>query len=94
MSVPFPNGEDPDSYSQDKSYEEIDDYLKNNSKDFIQFKASILAQNSKNDPISKANTINEIINSISIIPDRIKQEIYVKHCSSIMDISERFCSIR
>ena len=84
----FPNGEDPDSYSQDKSYEEIDDYLKNNSKDFIQFKASILAQNSKSDPISKANTINEIINSISIIPDRIKQEIYVKHCSSIMDISE------
>ena len=84
----FPNGEDPDSYSQDKSFDEIDDYLKNNSKDFIQFKASILAQNSKNDPISKANTINEIINSISIIPDRIKQEIYVKHCSSIMDISE------
>ena len=84
----FPNGEDPDSYSQDKSYVEIDDYLKNNSKDFIQFKASILAQNSKNDPISKANTINEIINSISIIPDRIKQQIYVKHCSSIMDISE------
>lgn len=84
----FPNGEDPDSYSQDKSFEEIDDYLKNNSKDFIQFKASVLAQNSKNDPISKANTINEIINSISIIPDRIKQEIYVKHCSSIMDISE------
>jgi len=84
----FPNGEDPDSYSQDKSFEEIDDYLKNNSKDFIQFKASILAQNSKNDPISKANTINEIINSISIIPDRIKQEIYIKHCSSIMDISE------
>ncbi len=84
----FPNGEDPDSYSQNKSFEEIDDYLKNNSKDFIQFKASILAQNSKNDPISKANTINEIINSISIIPDRIKQEIYVKHCSTIMDISE------
>lgn len=84
----FPNGEDPDSYSQNKSFEEIDDYLKNNSQDFIQFKASILAKNSKNDPISKANTINEIINSISIIPDRIKQEIYVKHCSSIMDISE------
>ena len=39
----FPNGEDPDSYSQDKSFEEIDDYLKNNSQDFIQFKASILA---------------------------------------------------
>ena len=33
-------------------------------------------------------TINEIVNSISIIPDRIKQEIYVKHCSRIMDVSE------
>ena len=84
----FPNGEDPDSYSQEKSYEEIDEFLKANSKDFIQFKASILAESSKNDPVLKTKTINEIINSISIIPDRIKQELYIKHCSSIMDISE------
>ena len=46
----FPNGEDPDSYSQGKSEEEINDYLEKNSKDFIQYKASILAQTSKEDP--------------------------------------------
>lgn len=84
----FPEGEDPDSYSQDRSFEEVKDFLSVNSQDFIQFKASILVESSKNDPILKAKTINEIVNSISIIPDRIKQEIYVKHCSSIMDVSE------
>lgn len=84
----FPNGEDPDSFSQDKSFEEINSYLNNNSIDFIQYKATLLAKNSNNDPVLKTKTINEIINSISIIPDRIKQELYVKHCSSIMDISE------
>ena len=73
----FPNGEDPDSYSQGKSEEEINDYLEKNSKDFIQYKASILAQTSKEDPILKSNTVNEIINSIARIPDRIKQKKYM-----------------
>ncbi|MAU63335.1 MAG: DNA primase [Flavobacteriaceae bacterium] len=84
----FPNGHDPDSFSQERSNEEIKDFLSKNSKDFIQFKASILSENAKDDPILKAKTINEIVNSISTIPDRIKQEIYVKHCSKIMDVSE------
>ena len=84
----FPEGQDPDSFSQEKSFEEIQDFLNKNSKDFIQFKASILADKSIDDPILKAKTINEIVTSISTIPDRIKQEIYVKHCSKIMDVSE------
>lgn len=84
----FPNGHDPDSFSLERSNQEIKDFLSKNSKDFIQFKASILSANAKDDPILKAKTINEIVNSISTIPDRIKQEIYVKHCSKIMDVSE------
>ena len=84
----FPEGQDPDSFSQERSFEEIQDFLNKNSKDFIQFKASILADKSIDDPILKAKTINEIVRSISTIPDRIKQEIYVKHCSKIMDVSE------
>ena len=84
----FPEGQDPDSFSQEKSFEEIQDFLNKNSKDFIQFKASILADKSIDDPILKAKTINEIVTSISTIPDIIKQEIYVKHCSKIMDVSE------
>jgi DNA primase len=62
--------------------------LVKNSKDFIRFKASFLSSQSIQDPILKAKTINEMVTSISIIPDRIKQELYVKHCSKIMDISE------
>ena len=84
----FPEGQDPDSFSQERSFEEIEDFLNKNSQDFIQFKASILANKSTDDPILKAKTINEIVTSISTIPDRIKQEIYVKHCSKIMDVSE------
>lgn len=84
----FPEGQDPDSFSQERSIEEIKDFLNQNSKDFIQFKASILAKKSADDPILKAKIINEIVSSVSVIPDRIKQEIYVKHCSKIMDVSE------
>jgi DNA primase len=84
----FPDGEDPDSFSQERSLEEIKDFLVQNSKDFIRFKASFLSNQSIQDPILKAKTINEMVTSISIIPDRIKQELYVKHCSKIMDVSE------
>ncbi len=84
----FPEGYDPDSFCQERDVSEIKNYLKQNTKDFIQFKASFLATSSKDDPILKAKTINEIVTSISFIPDVIKQEIYIKHCSKIMDISE------
>ena len=85
----FPEGEDPDSFSKQNTLEELTLYLEENSKDFIQFKASILFEESKNDPIKKADTIREIINSISKIPDQIKKEIYIQECSKIMDISEQ-----
>ncbi|MFB9057392.1 DNA primase [Mariniflexile ostreae] len=84
----FPGGEDPDSFAKKNTLEELTLYLEENSKDFIQYKASILFEESKNDPIKKADTIREIINSISKIPDTIKREIYIQECSKIMDISE------
>jgi DNA primase len=84
----FPEGEDPDSFAKQNTLEELSLYLVENAKDFIQFKASILHEASKNDPIKKAETIRDIVNSISKIPDRIKKEIYIQECSKIMDISE------
>ncbi|UOB18505.1 DNA primase [Abyssalbus ytuae] len=84
----FPEGEDPDSFAAKNDYEDIVLYLQENSKDFIQFKASLLVEESKNDPVKKAGTIRDIVNSIAKIPDRIQQEIYVQECSRIMDISE------
>mgnify|MGYP003604315263 CR=1 FL=1 len=85
----FPEGEDPDSFAKKTPYEELILYLENNSKDFIQFKASILMNEAKNDPIKKADLIRDMVLSISKIPDRIKREIYIQECSRIMDISEQ-----
>jgi len=84
----FPEGEDPDSFAKTNKLEELKHYLDENAKDFIQFKASILYEDSQNDPIKKAETIRDIINSIAKIPDRIKREVYIQECSRIMDISE------
>ncbi|MGS2762094.1 DNA primase [Sinomicrobium sp. M5D2P9] len=84
----FPEGEDPDSFARANSLEEIKQYLGDNAKDFIRFKASLLMEEAKDDPIRKAETIRDIVNSISRIPDRIQREIYVQECSRIMDISE------
>jgi DNA primase len=85
----FPDGEDPDSFAKKTPYEELVKYLEENSKDFIQFKASLLMNDAKNDPIKKADLIRDMVVSISKIPDRIQREIYIQECSRIMDISEQ-----
>ena len=84
----FPDGEDPDSFAKHNTTEELKIYLNENSKDFISYKASLLMNESSNDPIAKAELIRDMVNSISKISDQIKQEIYVKECARIMEISE------
>ena len=84
----FPDGEDPDSFSKNNSLTEIKEYLDDNTQDFIRFKASILVDESKNDPLKRAETIRDMIGSISKIPDAIKREVYIRECASIMNISE------
>jgi DNA primase len=84
----FPDGEDPDSFAKKNSYEDLVKYLDESAMDFIQFKASLLMKEAKNDPIKKADLIRDMVASISKIPDRIKREIYIQECSRIMDISE------
>lgn len=84
----FPDGDDPDSFAKKTSYEDLVNYLSENAMDFIQFKASLLMKEAKNDPIKKADLIRDMVTSISKIPDRIKREIYIQETSRIMDISE------
>ena len=85
----FPDGDDPDSFARKTAYEDLVLYLENNATDFIRFKASLLMQEAQNDPIKKAETIRDMVESISKIPDLIKREVYVRECATIMDISER-----
>lgn len=84
----FPKGEDPDSFAKNNSLEDIQLYLKEQQQDFISFKASLLAIEAEGDPIKKGQTVREIVLSISKIPNAIMQEIYIKECSRIMDVSE------
>ena len=84
----FPEGEDPDSFAKQNTLEELQKYLKDNAKDFIAYKASLLMQEANNDPIAKADLILDMITSISKISDQIKQELYIRECARIMDISE------
>jgi len=85
----FPDGDDPDSFAKKNSYEDLIAYLETNAKDFIQFKATLLMGEAKNDPVKKADLIRDMVTSISKIKDRIQREIYIQETSRIMDISEQ-----
>lgn len=84
----FPEGEDPDSFSRKHTLNEVQEYFKENAKDFIQYKASLLIEEAQGDPVKKAALIRDMVESVSKIPDAIKREVYVRECSRIMDIDE------
>ncbi|MEH6657614.1 DNA primase [Leeuwenhoekiella marinoflava] len=84
----FPEGEDPDSFSRKHTLTEVEDFLKENAKDFIQYKASLLVKEAQGDPVKKAGLVRDMVESIAKIPDVIKREIYVQECARIMDITE------
>ena len=86
--VLLPDGEDPDSYSRSRSTTEFNQYIKGAAKDFISFKAGIFAREAEGDPIRKAESIREIINSISVIPDPIKRSVYVQETANLLRVSE------
>lgn len=85
----LPKGEDPDSFCRKNQTETVLSYLQNNSIDFIEFKANQLGKEASNDPVKKTKNINEIIYSISKIPDPIKRELYIRSCSRLFRIEER-----
>ncbi len=85
----FPDGHDPDSYSKTVSQEELQNYIRENSADFIRFKTKILLQDVANDPIGKANLIHEIVESISLVPDLFTRNGYVTSCSHLLSIDEQ-----
>ncbi len=87
--VLLPDGHDPDSFSKEKSADELQEYLLKNSEDFISFKAKMLLKDSGNDPIKKATVVKDIVASIAHIPDSITRSVYTKTCASLLDTPER-----
>ena len=84
----FPSGEDPDSFVRNNQPTVVKEFLDKSTVDFVQFKAKLLANEGKNEPIRKAETIREIVHTIALIPDAIRREIYIQDCASTMNISE------
>ena len=84
----FPEGDDPDSFALNNNFYDIKNYIVEKSKDFIEFKTDLLIKEGSNDPIKKAATVRDIVQSIEKIPDPIKQEIYLRQCANQMQISE------
>jgi DNA primase len=64
-------------------------YIENSRKDFILYKANILLKEAGTDPIKRAGIIKDIVESISKIPDDIKASIFIRECSSLLQIEER-----
>jgi DNA primase len=87
--VVFPDGEDPDSYSQKLGAANFQEFLSVNAEDFIHFKTKILQEGDANDPVSKANTTKQIIESISNIPDPVKRALYIKETGKLLQLDEQ-----
>ncbi|GAB4300513.1 MAG: DNA primase [Marinilabiliales bacterium] len=88
-TILLPEGEDPDSFANKTEYEKLVNYLDTNEKDFISFKLDLMLKEAHNDPVKKANLITDILRTISMIPDTIKRSVYLKECSSKLDVDER-----
>jgi DNA primase len=87
--VLLPEGEDPDSFAHKQNASSFIDYIKTNETDFVRFKTGLLIEDAGNDPIKKAQLINEIIDTIAIIPEEITRSVYIKECSRLLDTDER-----
>ena len=87
--VLFPDGDDPDSFARKNPREFVENFIKNQAKDFIDFKAEILLKEAENDPIKKAEAIRDIVKSVGFVSNALKQEVYLKQVSTKFELSEQ-----
>ncbi len=88
----FPDGDDPDSFARKHPHEFVENYIANEAKDFIEFKAEILLKEASDDPIKKAEAIRNIVKSVGFVPNSLKREIYLKEVSNKFGLSEQSLS--
>lgn len=87
--VMLPEDQDPDSFSKQHDRIEVEEYLGNNARDFIAFKADLLMEDAMGDPIKTNDVIHTMVDSIALIPDSILRSIYINECSKLMNVSEK-----
>ena len=88
----LPDGEDPDSFARSHSASELEEYIRANETDFISFKARLLLDDAKNDPIKRSQLITDVVQSIALIPQAITRSVYLKECARIFGMDEQMLS--
>ena len=88
-AVVLPDGHDPDSYAKDYGSEALQVYLKNHIRDFISFKAELAAEEASSDPIKKAELLESILESISLVPDAVRRSIFLAEAARIFRMPEQ-----
>ena len=84
----LPEGEDPDSFAKTHNASDLQAFLDNNTQDFIRFKTQLLSEDAQNDPTKRSDMILQIVESIAVIPDIIKRQVYIKDTATLLAISE------
>ena len=87
--VALPQGEDPDSYARKLGTMGFREYLSEQEEDFISFMIRFLHPDKKTDPARQAETIGQVIRSISVMPDALKRAIYIKETSQRLSLDEQ-----
>ncbi len=87
--VLFPDGQDPDDFARRHTLDEVKDHIAQNERDFINFKTDLLLEEAGNDPIARANLINDIADTIALIPDAVVRAVYIKTSAGKFDIDEK-----
>lgn len=85
----LPDGQDPDDFAKRHTLEEVEDYIARNEQDFISFKTDVLLKEAGNDPLKRAELINDISDTIAVIPDAVVRAMYVRSSAQRFDIDER-----
>jgi len=91
--VLVPEGEDPDSYLQKVGLKAFRAYLEQQATDFILFKMNLLLEDKADDPLARAELLQDIVGSIARIPDSLKRATYVRSCAQRLEISEQILHI-
>lgn len=86
--VLLPDEEDPDSYARKHNADEVLSFIQAEQTDFIRFKTRLLSHEAGDDPIQRTEMINQVVQSIAVIPDIIKRQVYIKDCASFLSIQE------
>ena len=84
----LPDGEDPDSFARKTNGADLQEFLLNNQQDFIRFKTKLLSEEANNDPTKRSEMITTIAQSIAMIPDIIKRQVYVKETAILLSFPE------